>query len=100
MHPRDFKENFEVSDDIIMVPKRDGSIVRERGINWPASLYESRGGENRLSELVRNIVLDAWGGGYESEETRVVGKVVGQNVERSVVIFARVQTDDIESTGL
>ena len=97
MHPRDFKEKFEISDDVIMVPKHDGSIVRARGINWPASIFESRDGRNRLSELVRKIVDDAWGDAYdEFEETRVVGKVAWEDVLRNVVIFARVETNRIE----
>ena len=101
VHPREFKDSFEVGDEIIMVPKHDGSIVREREINWPASLYESRPGKNRLSELVRKIVHDAWGGDYdEYEETRVVGKVDWENIRRSVVIFARVESDDIEAGAL
>jgi hypothetical protein len=97
MHPRDFKESFEVRDNVVMVPNHNGSIVKERGINWPGSLYESRVGKNRLSSLVRKIVHDAWGGDYEEfEETRVVGEAVGENVRRSVVIFARVGSDCIE----
>lgn len=90
MHPREFKDDFEVSDTIVMIPKHDGRIVREGGINWPASLYENRSGKNRLSELVRKIVHDVWGGHYEeSEETRVVGQAAQENVLRNVVIFER-----------
>jgi hypothetical protein len=97
MHPRDFKDGFKVADSIVMVPKHDGSIVRARGVNWPASLFERRSGKNRLSALVRKIVHDSWGGDYdESEDDRVVGKAVGESVWRSVTIFSRPRPDVIE----
>jgi Histidine kinase-, DNA gyrase B-, and HSP90-like ATPase len=94
MHPRDFKDSFVLSDDIIMVPKHNGSIVNSRGIDWPASLYDDRVGKYRLSELVKQIVLDAWGGSYdETEAIRVVGKVDVDDVERNVTIFMRAEAD-------
>jgi hypothetical protein len=93
VHPREFKDSFEVGDEINMVPKHDGSIVRERGINWPASLYESRPGKNRLSELVRKIVHDAWGGDCdEYEETRCrQGGLGGDTAERSDLRARRIR---------
>jgi len=90
MHPREFKNDFEEADTIVMVPKHDGSIVKEAGVNWPASLHEVPSDTNRLSELVRRIVRRTWRSEFEeNEETRVVGKAAGFDVKRSVVILTR-----------
>ncbi|MEX0613830.1 MAG: ATP-binding protein [Pirellulales bacterium] len=97
MHPREFKDDFEESKTVIMVPRHDGSIVNARGIKWPGSLYPDRSGTNRLSDLVRQIVHDTWLSDFdESEETRIVGKAAGYDVERNVAIFTRAEPDDMD----
>jgi Histidine kinase-, DNA gyrase B-, and HSP90-like ATPase len=98
MHPREFKNDFEESDTVIMIPKHYGGIVKARGIDWPASLYENRSGANRLSELVRKIVRETWSSDFdESEEKRVVGKAAGYEVKRDVAIFTRPERDGMDA---
>jgi hypothetical protein len=98
MHPREFKDDFKESNTVITVPRHDGSIVKARGINWPASLYEERSGTSRLSELVRQIVRESWLSGFdESEEERVVGKAGGYDVTRTVAILAKLTPDDMDA---
>ena len=83
---------------LIIVTKHNGSIVRARGINWPASLYENRTGTNRLSELVWKIVRVTWSADFdESEEKRVVGTAAGYKVKRNVTISTRPERDGMDT---
>lgn len=94
MHPRDFKNDFEVFDEVVMVPKHDGSIVNGRGVRWPACLFHGRTDGSRLESLVRQIIRDSWSDGFEeSAERRVVGEAASEEVTRSVVVFTRYAAD-------
>lgn len=80
-----------------MVPKHNGSIVKA-GNQLAGVFSENRSGTNRLSELVRRIVVDAWSLEFdEDEETRVVGMAAGYKVETNVTIFARPKSGDVDN---
>lgn len=97
MHPREFKDDFEESETVITVPKHNGTIVETRGIHWPASLYEDRSGTNRLSEFVREIVRESWSDFDEFDDKRVVGEAAGYNVERTVTIFTKPESEEMDN---
>jgi hypothetical protein len=97
MHPRDFKANFAVSDEVVMVPKFDGSIVKGKGYNWPNSLFEGRPQKNRLEVVVRDIIMSAWDGcSHEYEDGKTVGTVIDVDVVRNVSVFERTEPEPID----
>lgn len=90
MHPQEFKNDFEESSDVITVPVHNGSIVKTRGFNWPSCMFSDRDSKSRLSNLVMQLVTEAWDFSFdEHEERRVVGTAGGMNVERDITILVR-----------
>jgi hypothetical protein len=87
VHPRDFRDNFEINEAVIVVPKHDGRMIRERGINWPDNLYENHISGSRLGALVRKTIAQVWEACEETEERRVVGKVSWEDIERTLSVF-------------
>ncbi len=93
MHPRDFRDDFEVSKNVISVLVHDGTIVSGRTVSWPASMFGDREGVHRLHTLIRRIVEDTWPTGFdESDERRVVGKAAGYEVKREVTVFTKLRS--------
>ena len=89
VHPREFRDDFVVSDDIALVLKHDGSIVRVGNSYWP----KLRGGRRRtqdsnVAEYVKTIVARVGGDNLEeTEEERVVGSAGGTDVLRRVTVY-------------
>jgi histidine kinase/DNA gyrase B/HSP90-like ATPase len=99
MHPRDFKNFFKVSDDIILVPRFEGNIVSGKGFNWPNCLFEDRAREGRLAALVERIIETSWSRQYETySEVVAVGTVHGDEVKREVTVVVREEASYLEST--
>ena len=89
VHPRDFRENFDISNDVALVLKYDGGILNVGNSKWPSSL----GGRQRVqysnvAAYVREMVARLWGDNVdENEEKRVVGTVDGTDISRRIVVF-------------
>ena len=89
VHPRDFRENFDISNDVALVLKYDGGILRVGNSKWPSSL----GGRQRVqysnvAAYVRAMVARLWGDNVdENEEKCVVGTVDGTDICRRIVVF-------------
>lgn len=97
VHPREFKESFELSDDVAIVEKHDGSIIQSRTASWPRSVTgEAREGESNVATRVRKLILETWDEVSEEDETRVVGSVDGTDIERDVTVFKKVSAEDEE----
>lgn len=101
VHPREFKNEFEVGEDIVTVPRHDGSILKVGRQSWPRSITDqTRSRESNLAEEVVRNITEAWGELFEEDSgQRAVGTVAGTSIKRTVTIFRRASaSDDEEST--
>ena len=96
MHPKEFAADFSESEEIINVPEQNGSIIHDRGIEWPAILLKRQNARNNLSDRVRQVIREAWSEEVdESSDEHVVGTAGGHNVIREVTTFHRPPVDDV-----
>lgn len=90
VHPREFRADFTMSENIALVLKHDGGILKIANTRWPNSLtgHEKSGGSN-IEEYTRNLLRQVWGDEIEEEEEeRVAGNVAGHtDVQRNVTVF-------------
>ncbi len=94
VHPREFRDDFKLDPDVIVVPRNNGSIVRGNITEWPIAPARPEGLKSSLAALVIEILTRAWGGKVElTTEEWVVGKVYGTQIERLVDIVSRPTTD-------
>jgi Histidine kinase-, DNA gyrase B-, and HSP90-like ATPase len=87
--PREFRHEFEQQDDVAIVLRHDGSILRGSGLLWPNSLTSrSACSDSQVAAHVRAIIAGVWGQDIEPEtETRTVGKVGRTDIDRDVSRF-------------
>jgi hypothetical protein len=91
VHPREFRNEFAMLNEIAIVLRHNGSILRGGGAAWPRSLADSseRHGSN-VAEYVRRLIGREWGDGVEEcEEMRVVGSVGYTSISRSIVVLCK-----------
>ena len=93
--PREFADNFELSGDVALVPKLDGSICRIGNDHWPKSLAERKDRKcSNIGEHVRKMISRIWGSNVEeSRELCAVGMVGGTPISRQVLVFRCAQND-------
>ena len=91
VHPRDFRDNFVVGQDVIVVPRRNGAILSVGRQSWPNSITgRSKVTHSNLETEVRHILTEIWADGVgESTERREVGTVDSDSISRDVHIFTR-----------
>ncbi|MDD5007383.1 MAG: ATP-binding protein [Syntrophorhabdaceae bacterium] len=91
VHPREFKQNFVLNDNVAIVLKHDGTIIRSRTMPWPRSLTGlTLTSESNIAARIREIIMRAWGDDFERDiDTRVVGSVDVTDIERSIFVFKR-----------
>lgn len=89
VHPKEFREDFHGAEDILVVLKHDGGILRAGNSSWPRSLTgQTKGSVSNVAEYTRNLIRQAWGESLqEDEEERVVGKVGFSEIIRSITVF-------------
>ena len=88
VHPREFREGFEVLEDVVVVERYDGGILRLGNVPWPKTLFSGRIDRNsNLSAYVRLILERVWGSFEEIQELRVVGNVADTEIVRMVTHF-------------
>ena len=95
VHPRDFREDFTVSEGIAVVLDHDGGILDVGNTGWPRSITgEPKRRESNVAAYAREIVQRAWGGNVqEDEEDRVVGTVNCSDITRRVSVFCVVNEE-------
>ena len=95
VHPREFRENFAVSDGISLVLKHDGSILNIGNYSWPNSLTgRQKPPYSNAAVYVRNLIRRVWGEDVqEGVEERVVGTVGYAEIVRHLMVF-RVPDDE------
>ena len=89
MHPREFRDDFELNENIIIVPDENGAVIRSRGVNWPAMLFPGRSQGRRLVARVHELVSAVWESYDESPKVMVVGSAAGSDVYRNVTVLTR-----------
>ena len=91
VHPREFRNNFKGSQDVFVVPKHDGEILRVGRQSWPKSITGRLVQKNsNLAAEVRRILENVWGSEVEENmEEREVGTVGTVSIARDVSVFVR-----------
>ena len=91
VHPRDFRNHFDQSDDVAVVLKHDGRILRAGNLAWPnVPTGQPRVNDSKVAGFVRGLIAHVWGADLEEyEKERVVGKVGRTEIMREMTIFCR-----------
>lgn len=73
VHPKEFRDDFNISGDVALVLKHDGSILGVGNTTWPGSLFMRQRRQNsNLANYVVGIIRRVWGENVdEDEEERV-----------------------------
>lgn len=89
VHPKEFREEFQLSEEIALVLRHDGTILRVGSNTWPQSITGNpKWSDSNVAAYVRNIIREVWGNDvFEDEEERVVGKVGFSEISRRLSIF-------------
>lgn len=89
VHPKGFREDFRGSEDMAIVLKHDGGILRSGNSIWPKSVTgQTKSSDSNVAEYTRDLILQTWGQSIqEDEEFRVVGEVFGSEILREVTVF-------------
>jgi hypothetical protein len=96
VHPMEFRGDFEASEDIAVVLKHDGGILKAGNHAWPKSITgQPQGSDSNVAVYTKDLIRRAWGDALqEYEEDRVVGKVGYSNITRSVTVFRAAEEED------
>jgi hypothetical protein len=98
VHPKEFRNDFECSQDIAVVLKHDGRILTAGNYTWPKAItgqakYSST---SNVAAYTRNVIRRVWGDDLlEDEEERVVGGVGYSKITRLVSVFRAAEEDDL-----
>lgn len=88
VHPKEFRDNFECSEDIALVLRHDGAILKASNGSWPRSAVgQCKSGQSNVAEYVRHLIQRVWGDTIEDDEDRVVGNVGYSDITRRVTVF-------------
>lgn len=96
VHPREFREDFEIYENVALMLKHDGAVLRANNNSWPKSLTgRSTRSESNTASHAREIIRQVWGENFqEEEEERVVGKVNHSEIIRHVIVFSAAVDDE------
>lgn len=91
VHPREFRNNFEVNSDIAIVPKHKGAVLEVGRQSWPRSITGKPSSQlSNLATTIHRILHEVWGDAYEEDsDFREVGEVEGTSILREVSVFRR-----------
>lgn len=89
VHPKEFREDFKISDEIALVLKHDGNILKVGNNSWPRSATgKPKSRNSNVAARAREVIQRVWGdNAQEDEEDRVVGKVHFSEITRRVTVF-------------
>ena len=95
VHPKEFRDDFNTSEDVALVLKHDGNILSVGNTTWPGSLIKRQRPQNsNVAAYVVDIIRRVWGESVdEDEEERVVGTVGGEDIWRRVAVFRIVDVE-------
>ena len=89
VHPKDFREDFTVSEGIAVVLKHDGGILDVGNNGWPRSITgQPKRNDSNAAAYVRELIQRVWGeNNLEDEEDCVVGTVGYSDITRQLIVF-------------
>ena len=90
VHPKEFREYFEISENVAVVLNHDGAILKAGKHSWPKSLTGgSRISDSNTASHGKEMIRQVWGANFqENEEECVVGKVGCSEIIRHVTVFS------------
>ncbi len=92
VHPRDFKNSFEQSSEIFLLPDFEVEILKIGNEKWPACVNDLllAGPPHTYGEAFQQALAKAWGKAPDSvDDVRTVGTVLGSAITRTVEVFTR-----------
>lgn len=97
VHPKEFREEFTVGDDIAVILKHDGGVLRGGNVSWPRSITgQPKWSDSNVAAYARRLIREAWGETLqEDEEDRIVGKVRYSDITRRVIVFRAAEEDEL-----
>ncbi|WP_421694420.1 HD domain-containing protein [Aestuariivirga sp.] len=97
VHPKEFREEFTVGDDIAVILKHDGDVLRGGNVSWPRSITgQPKWSDSNVAAYARRLIREAWGETLqEDEEDRIVGKVRYSDITRRVIVFRALEEDEL-----
>jgi hypothetical protein len=99
VHPKEFREDFQISKDAIVVLKHDGEILKSTPTSWPRSLTGApKWNLSNLALHVRALIEKVWGEDLHEveEEDWVVGDVAGTEILRKVTVIKRASSSPFD----
>ncbi len=89
MHPKEFNNSFELSDDFFVVPHHDGAVLSVGNQTWPRCVVGKSGELNRhLHNEIRRILREVWPHGFdEDSDYREIGSVGSYEITRHVAVL-------------
>ena len=96
VHPKEFRQDFEASEDIAVVLNHGGGILKAGNHVWPKSVTgQPQYSESNVAAYTRDLIRRAWGIALkEDEEHRVVGTVSYSKITRHVSVFRAAEEDN------
>lgn len=96
VHPKEFREDFEISDDVALVLKHDGGILRMGNNSWPRFVTgRPKWRDSNAAAHTREVIRRVWGEALQEDEVeRVVGKVRYSEITRNVTVFRVAEEND------
>ena len=95
VHPRDFREDFIVSEGIAVVLDHGGGILDVGNTGWPRSIAgQPKHSDSNVAAYAKAMIHRVWGENIEEdEEDRVVGTVNYSDIVRRLTVFRVVKED-------
>lgn len=88
VHPKEFREEFAISEEIALVLRHNGNILKGGNLTWPRSVTgQPKHSDSNVAAYVRALIEGVWGGVQEDDETRVVGYVNSSEISRQITVF-------------
>lgn len=90
VHPREFREYFKGSDNVVVVAKHDGGILKIGSTSWPKSVVmQSKSSDSNLAEYTKDLIRNTWGEGVQDDiEDCIVGNVHNSDIIRELQVFS------------
>jgi hypothetical protein len=96
VHPKEFRDDFKIADDVALVLKHDGAILKMGNNSWPRSITgKPKWNDSNAAAHAREVIRRVWGENLrEEEEERVIGKVGYSEITRRVTVFRADKEDE------
>ena len=89
VHPKEFREDFLLSEEIAVVLKHGGGVLDVGKNGWPRSITgQPKQNDSNAAAYAREMIQRVWGENIlGDEEDRVVGTVGYSEITRQLIVF-------------